>query len=312
MLSKSVTWVKTHRLICLLGLVIVYLLWRSSIGQGGPYPMMQTFDASFGESYSSDAGMGMAPPVMSDRSMKIAPDQSMAYPQRESTTPGGARMVSRDADMSIVVQRVGDSIQSMISLAEQAGGFMVSSSQQNPGETGNGYFVVRVPTAKLDEVMDAYRRLGMKVTSESVQGTDITDQYTDVQAHLRPLRDTYAQFDQLRVEAKTIEEKMQILTQLQNLQHQIDSLVGQEKYLSSISTTSRISVSLSTDEYQLPYAPEEGWRPEVIWKMAVRDLVRTIRGYSAHAIYVLVYAVIWVPALLIGWLIYWIYKKTHG
>jgi NADH:ubiquinone oxidoreductase subunit C len=213
-------------------------------------------------------------------------------------------MVSRDASMSIVVSKVAETQTQMIMLAEKAGGFMVNASTSSPEESSSGNFTVRVPSDKLTEVMTAYRKMGVKVASEQITGVDITDQYTDIQARLAPLKDTYAQFDQLRREAGTIEEKMNLLSQLQNLQSQIDSLVGQQKYLENTSTTSRITVYLSADEYDLPYAPAGSWRPEVIFKQSVRDLVTTLRGLGTWLIGVAVYSVIWLPLLFIGIFVY--------
>jgi hypothetical protein len=99
-------------------------------------------------------------------------------------------------------------------------------------------------------------------------------------------------------EARTVTEKMTILSSLQSLQAQIDQLVGQEKYLKNTADMSYISVSLSTDEYELPYAPSGSWRPGVVFKQAVRDLALTFRGLGSLAIRISVFGVIWLPILV--------------
>ncbi|MEI6327572.1 MAG: DUF4349 domain-containing protein [Candidatus Roizmanbacteria bacterium] len=293
MLQNVLTWIRSNKLLVLAVLVILYLL-RNSFAGPVLYSSRALSDVATIQN-SGSYGYGMA---------KMAPDSYIQPVSPESVGSGNPRMVSRDASMSIVVSKVSETQAQMIVLAERAGGFMVSSSVSSPTESPTGNFVVRVPSTKLNEIMLAYRQMGVKVASEQVTGVDITDQYMDIQARLAPLRDTFAQFDKLRKETGTIEEKMSLLTQLQNIQGQIDALVGQQKYLESTSATSRISVYLSADEFDLPYAPAESWRPEVIFKQSVRDLVTTLRGFATTLISVVVYSVIWLPLLIIGFFVY--------
>jgi hypothetical protein len=63
----------------------------------------------------------------------------------------------------------------------------------------------------------------------------------------------------------------------------------------------KITLYLSTDEYVLPYAPTTPFRPEVIFKQAVRSLVGTLRGLVRLGIWLGVYSVIIVPVGLMIW-----------
>ncbi len=303
MFQNILTWIRGNKLLVLAIVVIVYLLQNSTLIRPRSYSNQAYMSLD-----QAQSGVAMGVPSLS--MSKQATESYDASTRPESVAPGGPRMVSRDASMSIVVSKVAETQTQMITLAEKAGGFMVNASTSSPDESSSGNFTVRVPSDKLTEVMMAYRKMGVKVASEQITGVDITDQYTDIQARLAPLKDTFAQFDQLRREAGSIEEKMNLLSQLQNLQSQIDSLVGQQKYLENTSETSRITVYLSADEYDLPYAPAGSWRPEVIFKQAVRDLVTTLRGLGTWLIAVAVYSVIWLPLLIIGIFVYRrFYKK---
>jgi len=84
---------------------------------------------------------------------------------------------------------------------------------------------------------------------------------------------------------------------LDNLQSQIDSLKGQEQYLEKNAQNAKITVYLASDELALPYTPAKPWRPEAIFKQAVRSLVGTLRGLGTLFIWLVVYSIIWVPAL---------------
>ncbi len=61
----------------------------------------------------------------------------------------------------------------------------------------------------------------------------------------------------------------------------------------------KLTIYLSTDEIALPYAPSETFRPTVVFKLAVRSLVGSLRDIATLAIWVVVYSVIWIPALIL-------------
>ncbi len=97
--------------------------------------------------------------------------------------------------------------------------------------------------------------------------------------------------------AVNVDEILRVQNEILNTQSQIDSYKGQAKYLENTASSVKITVYLSTDEYSLPYAPQDGFRPNVIFKQAVRALVLTLRGLASKGIWVAVYSVIWVPIL---------------
>jgi len=102
-------------------------------------------------------------------------------------------------------------------------------------------------------------------------------------------------------QATRVSDLMEIQMQLTNIQQQIDSYKGQQNYLEQTSKLTSISVTLSTDELALPYAPDKAWRPEVIFKLAVRSLVGTLRGFGSAAIWIAVYSPVW-GLILLGYI----------
>ncbi len=60
----------------------------------------------------------------------------------------------------------------------------------------------------------------------------------------------------------------------------------------------KVTIYLSTDEMALPYAPSNAWRPAVIFKLAVRSLIGSLRSLASVLIWIVVYSVIWLPILI--------------
>lgn len=213
------------------------------------------------------------------------------------------RLVVEESSLSLVVKDVRESANRVVDLAKEAGGFMVSQNLIRPEEAPFATVVVRVPADKLDTVLEEYRNLSVKVSSENIKGTDVTDQYVNIQARLETLEKTKTKFETILENAVSVQDTLQVQRELINLQVQIDNLYGQKDYFEKTSKLALVTVYLSTDELALPYSPGETFRPAVVFKYAVRALVLTLRSGLTAIIWVAVYGAIWVPLVLVIWFI---------
>jgi len=209
------------------------------------------------------------------------------------------RLVIEESSMSLVVENVREAGDKVVDKAKQVGGFMVSTSLTRPEEAPFATVVVRVPAEKFQEALDHFRGLSVKVSSENILGTDVTAEYVDLEARLATLEKTKAKFEEILVEAVEVQDILQVQRELIRLQEQIDALKGRQKYLEQTAKLAKITVYLSTDEYALPYVPARPFRPQLIFKLAVRSLVSALRGLATVIIWVGVYVIVWGPALLI-------------
>jgi len=209
------------------------------------------------------------------------------------------RIVIQDTGLSLQVKDVTKTINEIEESTKSFGGFLISSHLSKPEGAASGNISVRVPEDKRKEAMTAYKNMAVKVVSESVNGKDVTDQYTDLEAQLEVLNKTKIKYEEILQKAEKVTDLMSVQQQLTNLQSQIDNLKGQQKYFEQSAKLSKITIYLSTDELALPYAPTNEWRPTVIFKEAVRSLVGVIRSIGSLIIWIIVFIPIIVPALLI-------------
>jgi len=209
------------------------------------------------------------------------------------------RVVVKNSDLSLVVNDVQATEDKVVAYAKNQGGFMVNASFNRPSESPYASITVRVPVEKLDKTLSYYRSLGVKVASENLVGTDVTNQYTDIQAHLDSLKKTQAKFNDLLEKATQVQDIISIQQELENLQQQIDSWIGQQKALDENAKLTLITVYLSTDELALPYTPDTTFRPAVVFKQAVRSLLNTIRLGAEGIIWLAVYSILFIPVILI-------------
>ena len=271
--------------------IIIYLLAKNSIFLPRTY---LNSSSNQGNSVSSLQKMAPLPYVGGGNLNDIMPPSESA-PNANIKN----RLVITNSYLSLQVSKVAAVQKQVIKKAEELGGYMVNSSIENPSDVASATVTVRIPSKQLENALQYYRSLSIKVISENLQGDDVTDQYVDFAAQLKTYEKTKAIFEQMLDKAINVQDILQIQREIINVQASIDSIKGQQDYLEKTAEMAKITLYLSTDELALPYAPTDTWRPSVIFKQAVRSLVGTVRRIGSLAIWIGVYAIIWVPILLI-------------
>lgn len=219
------------------------------------------------------------------------------------TSPSAAdtseRVVIKNSNLSLLVKDVRKTGEDILTYTKNIGGFMVETSYNRPDESPFATITVRVPSKKLDATLDHFRSLAVKVTNENLFGTDVTEEYTDIKAYLDNHTKTKAKYEAILEKAVTVDEILKVQEQLINLQQQIDALKGEQQAIEQNAAFSKVTLYVSTDELALPYTPDQAFRPDVVFKYAVRSLLNTLRIGAEMLIWVGVYSVIWLPALLV-------------
>lgn len=285
-MCRGTDWIKKHKIACLLIVVILYLFLRQSKNQ--PIPLFNTSSPSLGI-----GGMESLDLKSSSRTTS-----SLQYNEVPPVVTED-RLVVQESNLSLVVKSVREAVKRAVDYADSNGGYMVSSSLSQPEEAPYATLVLRVPSKSLNASLEHFRSLALKVSSENLYGHDVTDQYVDVQARLDTLAKTKSKFEEIMSQATQVQDILTVQREIINIQSQIDSLKGRQLYLEKTAELARITLHFSTDEFALPYAPTGTFRPEVIFKTAVRSLVGTFRAVARDLIWIGVYAVIWVPILLV-------------
>lgn len=293
------SWIKNHKLICVLIAIVLYLLGKNSIFLPLSYSAPSLSQGSNAFSFSKTAALPSADSI-----------NSGMIPQPESAPNANVkdRLVIKNSYLSLQVSKVADIQKQTIQKAEELGGYMVDSSIDNPSDVASATVTVRIPSSRLDKALTYYRSLSIKVISENLQGNDVTDQYIDFAAQLKTYEKTKVIFEGMLDKAVSVQDILQIQREIINIQSSIDSIKGQQDYLKKNADMAKITLYLSTDELALPYAPTDTWRPTVIFKQAVRSLVGMLRKIGSLIIWVAVYSVIWIPIFFI---IIFIKKRTQ-
>ncbi len=204
-------------------------------------------------------------------------------------------MVISNSFLSLLVFDVNESLKTINLYIESLGGYLINSSLTSPEEGTSGIIVLRIPVAKIEESLEKFRQLSVKVISETLEGEDVTDQFVDNEAILKILESNKARFEEVMNSAFNIEEILKVQKEIFNLQNQIDNVKGQQNFLEQNTKMAKVTIYLSADEFSLPYVFVNSWRPSLIFKQATRSLIITLQKIGSVVIWLGVFSVILVP-----------------
>ena len=243
----------------------------------------------------------MPPPTSSI--LPVAPEASGKYfgeaESRYVTTDSGNadtdRRLVKTGYISLEVNDITESMDGVSRVASELGGYVVSSNESGDKDITYGRISIRVPSDRFDEALDRLRTLAIKVTNKSTDTQDVTEEYTDLQAQLRNLEATEAQYLELLKKAETVEDTLKVYQQLSNTRREIERIKGRMQYLERTSDMALIEVSL----YKTQPIDGAGWSALETLKSAVRGLATFGKALANIAIWLLIFSPVWIIILVV-------------
>ncbi len=241
------------------------------------------------EQAAEDLSYEMPAAPESDRGMDEFIMEEAAEPEERGFTSGTGdgnaavdRMVIYNADMEIAVENPESAMEAVIEMAEEAGGFVVSSNLSrtyyDEGSLPRATLTVRVPAGQLDSIMRAVKDLTPvpeeDVLFENVSGQDVTAEYTDLESRLRNLEAAEQALVELMEDAQDPEDVLNIFDELTYYRGEIEIVKGRMRYLEESAALSAISLTIVPKESLRPIEIA-GWRPMGTVKDAVEALINT-------------------------------------
>ena len=210
------------------------------------------------------------------------------------------RIVIKNADLAIVVSDVNGHMKDIQNMAQQMGGFVVSSNlyksyTNNNVQVPEAQIVVRVPAEKLDDALTQIKKDTVDVQNETISGQDVTSEYVDLQSRLKNLQDAESQLNGILKSATDTTDVVTIFNQLVSYREQIEVIKGQIKYYDESAALSSITVRIIAEETTQPIVIGK-WEPKGIALQAVQDLINFLKNFTEFAIRFVIY-------ILPSWLI---------
>lgn len=160
------------------------------------------------------------------------------------------RKIIRNAELNLEAASPEEAQQKIAAIAAAKGGFVVESQQSSSTAQATVHdrvtMTLRVPADKFNEALDEIRKTASRVVIESVKGQDVTEEFIDVEARLKTKKALEAQFLEIMKQARSVEETLNVQTELSKVRGEIEQIEGRKRFLESQTSLSTIKITLQT------------------------------------------------------------------
>jgi hypothetical protein len=223
------------------------------------------------------------------------------------------RKLVQTAVLGLIVKAPAESAEKIKQIAQNAGGFLVTSQVNGGADATNATISIRVPAAKFEEVREQVRKLGLRVDGESIEAQDVTKQYVDQEARLRNLRAQEQQYLGILRKAASVKDTLEVSDKLNEVRGAIEEKQAEFEALSKQVETVAINITLRAEADARVLGLN--WRPLYQLKMAAREGLDGLGDYGASMtafVFYLPTVLLWLLTILAGAAIGWRLLRWAG
>ena len=218
-----------------------------------------------------------------------------------TTSAPDDRQIVRNGAMDLIVNNPRDSSEKIRQLAENLGGFLVTSESYGADAASRASLTVRIPAARFEQARGEIRKLGLRVEGEKLEAQDVTRQYVDQSARLRNLRAQETQYLGILKQAKTVNDTLEVSDKLNRVRGEIEQQQAEFDALSKQVETVGLTISLRAEADTQVFGLH--WRPLYQLKVAARQGIESLADYAsamASFVFFLPSALLWLGTILVG------------
>ena len=249
---------------------------------------------------------------------------SKAGPEAGGATPGRAgtaqdvsetvvppddfdRKIVKTAELGVASEDVRGEAAAAQRVASRFGGTIVSAQTYRSGETLYADLILSVPSEHFEDALDELRGLGEEVTTDTVSGQDVTEEYVDLRSRERNLLAAEQSLLDLYNRAGDVQDALSIQSELTAVRGQIEQVQGRMQYLEQSSDMSQISLNIQP--VSSPPEPPPAWDPALEVVRAWNASLAVLQGLAAAVISTLVFGWWIIPPLaLAAW---WLRRRLR-
>ena len=222
------------------------------------------------------------------------------------------RLIIKNAELKLLMEDVSSGVDRVTQVAADTFGYILSSRTWYQGPFQYATITIGVPVDEFESALRRLRGMAIRVEDETASGTDVSDQYVDLESRLRNLEATEARIRSFLEQAQNIEESLRINAQLTELTAQIEEVKGRMSYLKDRAAYSTITVHLSPQiptptpaptSTPTPTPEPDVWRPDKTFRRAAGVLGSIAQVIGDTAIWV---AVVLGPFVLPAAFVVWV------
>ncbi|MBU4298824.1 DUF4349 domain-containing protein [Patescibacteria group bacterium] len=213
----------------------------------------------------------------------------------ENSSSNSSCLEVKTNTLNLLVKDIKESQEKIFKFTEEKDGEIAQSAITQREETSFASITVLVPVENFEEATIYFKELGKKVLYEKTSSRNIKEEYCDLGPRLKNLEEEEDELLKLMERKGTISEALEAQRDLTRVRDELRKIQGQKQCLEREAKMATIEINLGLSEKPLP----SGWRQTNFLIDAMEDLLTFLRMLGYFVIEVIVWAVVWVPLLLI-------------
>lgn len=217
---------------------------------------------------------------------------------KDYVSPLTKQMLNKNGTLTIESDDPMAAMQKCSDVAMRFGGDILNTNTSYYGSSATVTMTLRVPVATFEKAINEIQKAG-KVTSINTSAEDVTSEYINLDASRKTKEKMIKQLNSLLDNARNEEAMVQMYEKIAQYEQELESIVGQQKYLEGMTSYSRISLTISKPGETVTYPEDNDFLEalKVIWK-----------AFLTAMLWILVIVVVALPILGFILLIVWIVK----
>jgi hypothetical protein len=221
-----------------------------------------------------------------------------AVPESQVAQDEFDRKIVKTAELGIRAEDVRRDAARAQEVASRFGGSIISSQTYRADDSVYAELVISVPSGEFEQVLDELRGLGEEVTTDTISGKDVTEEYVDLQSRERNLLAAEQTLLDLYDRADDVQDALSIQRELTEVRGQIELVQGRIKYLDQRSDYAQISLSIRP--VASPPKPPPAWDPSLVVARAWTASLAVLQTLATAVLSTLVFGWWLAPLFLVG------------
>jgi Domain of unknown function (DUF4349) len=210
------------------------------------------------------------------------------------------RKIVKTAEIGLRAESVRDSAARAQQIAAQFGGSVLNSQIHRGDGHVSASLVLMVPSPEFEKALDELRDVGEEITTDTVRGEDVTEEFVDLESRERNLLAAEQSLLELYGRAQSVNDALSIERELANIRGQIEQVQGRIKYLEERTSTSQITVDIQPVARPAPPA----WNPVRVVEQAWNASLGVLQALATVVLSALVFGW-WLAPVLVAAFVWW-------
>lgn len=190
-----------------------------------------------------DPGSVPPPPPKQEPGKPQETKEKQAPSQTPPAKPDWNKKIIKTASLNIEVKEYNSFNKKVLQASTQFGGYIADEQQNETEYKIENVLTLKVPVDQFQNTVDFLTTGDGKINEKKITSEDVTTQYVDTKSRLEAKRAARMRYLDFLKQAKNMEEILQVQSEIDDIQEEIESAAGRINYLSNASAMSTINLT---------------------------------------------------------------------